>query len=76
MRDDKTGTYMPEFVCENIFFKHLKSVVRELVQSKWDAGRYRYRWNNLGLDPHFLHAFTYAIIASDRKKRAFSFTFI
>jgi hypothetical protein len=76
VRDEKTGTYQPEFVCENILFTHMKSVVRELVQSKLEPGRYRYRWNNLGLDPHFLHAFTYAVIASERKKRAFNFAFI
>jgi len=76
VRDDKTGTYIPDFVCEGIFFKHLIGVVREMVQSKLNAGRYRYRWNNLGLDPHFLHAFTYAVVAAERKKKKFNFTFI
>ena len=58
------------------FFKHMTAVVRELVQSKLNPGRYRYRWNNLGLDPHFLHAFTYALIATERKKKVFNFDFI
>ena len=76
IRDDKTGTYGPEFVCEGVFFKHMVGVVREVVQSKLNSGRYRYRWNNLSLDPHFLHAFTYALVASERTKKKFSFTFI
>ena len=76
IRDDKTGTYAPDFVCEGVFFKHMVGVVRELVQSKLNSGRYRYRWNNLGLDPHFLHSFTYALIAAERKKKRFNFTFI
>ena len=76
VRDDKTGTYSPEFVCQSVFFKHLTSIVRELVQSRADSGKISYRWSNLGLDPHFLHSWTYCCIAMERRKKSFSFEFL
>ena len=76
VRDPKTGVYQPEHVCEAIFFLHLKSVVRELVQSKIDGNTIRYRWRSLGLDPHFCHAFTYGVLAGERRKKVFAFDFL
>jgi hypothetical protein len=76
LRNMKTGAYEPSFVCEDEFFKHLKAVVRELVQNRNDPTNYRYRWNYLGLDPHLLHAWNYCCVALERKKRSFSFEFI
>lgn len=76
IRNTKTGGYEPAFVCEDEFFKHLKAVVRELVQNKNDPTNYRYRWNYLGLDPHLLHAWSYCCVALERKKKKFSFEFV
>ena len=76
VRNYKTGNYDPEFVCEQSLFLHLKSVIRELVQSKSDPTNYRYKWNYLGLDPHLTHAWAYCVIAMERKKRTFSFEFL
>jgi len=76
VRDPKTGVYQPEHVCERIFFIHLKAVVRELVQSKIDGNSVRYRWRNLGLDPHFLHAWNYCCLAMERRKKVFGFSFL
>ena len=76
IRNFKTGNYDPEFVCEQSFFLHLRSVIRELVQSKSDPTNYRYKWNYLGLDPHLTHAWAYCVIAMERRKRTFSFEFL
>ena len=76
VRDPKTGVYQPEHVCGRIFFVHLQAVVRELVQSKVDGNSVRYRWRNLGLDPHFLHAWNYCCIAMERRKKVFNFDFL
>lgn len=76
VRDEKTGLYQPTFVCESVFFLHLKSVVRELVQSRNDPTNYRYKWIYTGLDPHFTHAFTYLVVAAGRKRTSFSFDFL
>ena len=76
VRNAKTGAYEPCFVCEDEFFKHLKAIVRELVQNKHDPTNYRYKWNYLGLDPHLLHAWNYCCVALERKKRSFAFDFV
>ena len=76
IRNEKTGNYGPEFICESVFFLHLRSVIRELAQSKSDPTNYRYKWNYLGLDPHFAHSWAYCVIAMERRKRTFSFEFL
>jgi hypothetical protein len=48
-------------------FKHLCSVAREIEKDDETGQIKRARWVNLGLDPHFLHAFTYAAVAYSRK---------
>jgi len=76
VRNAKTGRYEPCFVCEDELFKHMKAIVRELVQNKRDPTNYRYKWNYLGLDPHLLHAWNYCCVALERKKRSFAFDFV
>ena len=76
IKDEKTGNYGPEFICDKVFFLHLKSVIRELSQSKSDPTNYRYKWNYLGLDPHLTHAWAYCVVAMERRKKAFSFEFL
>lgn len=47
-------------------FKHLCSIAREIEQDDETGQIKRARWVNLGLDPHFLHAYTYAAVAWTR----------
>lgn len=76
IRDEKTGIYTPSFVVKDVLFKHLKAVARELVNVRTDTNNLQYRWINLGLDPHFLHACNYCFMAMERRKKVFSFEFI
>ena len=48
--------------------------VRERIIIEEETGKDRYRWNFIGMDPHALHSFVYAVWASERKGFSFSFS--
>jgi len=67
---DKNGIFAAGNLCRDIFWKHLKGIVRQkeyLGDEK--NGKFRMMWVYLGEDPHFVHAFNYANIAFERAKR-------
>ena len=71
----KTGRYVPLNLCSEYFFPHVQAVVREKVGGR-DDGIYKMKWVNLGVDPHFLHAWNYCNAALERLKNTFSFEFL
>jgi len=71
---DNGGRFVQLPICTEYFFPHMMGVVREKVGGTHD-GIYRMRWVNLGLDPHFLHAWNYCWSALERVKHNFGFNF-
>jgi len=69
----KNGRYGPVMICEEYLYPHLKGVIRQNVSKAEEA--IDMRWLNLGLDPHFLHAWNYANMGLERIKSNFSFSF-
>lgn len=62
---------------EQGLFYHLRSVARRKIaavtrdsqkRETIDTGAFRMVWENIGIDPHFLHAFLYCVMASQRKQ--------
>jgi len=68
----KDGRVGPVMLCEEEFYEHVQGVIREQVGSEEIP---RWKWVNLGLDPHFLHAWNYCNIGLERLKTQFSFDF-
>jgi len=56
-------------------YPHFACPVREKVEVEEETGRYRMRWNMVGMDPHSLDALNFAVFASERKGGGFSFSF-
>jgi|GEM_PF-6833406 len=77
------GVPMQSHVClgspdtkEQGLFYHLRSVARhKLAVARRDSktgetvetGEFRMVWENIGIDPHFAHAWTYAVMAATRR---------
>lgn len=59
-----------------LFGYHLTRLCRTQVALKEETGEFRMDWINLGLDPHYAHAASYAIFALERKASNFNFIFV
>lgn len=76
IRNKQTGKPEPRLICEDIYFKHMKSVCREQVEQNKNIGKFKMQWKHLGIDPHFAHATNYAFFALERMKSNFSFILV
>lgn len=65
----KDGRMEAGNLCRDIFWKHLKGIVRQKDYTDEETGKFKMVWVYLGEDPHFVHAFNYANIAFERAKR-------
>jgi hypothetical protein len=70
-----SGRYEPGFLGE-VFVDHLKRVCRTKVVTNEETNTFRMEWINLGLDPHFLHAWNYCCFALERTASQFMLTFV
>ena len=59
-----------------VFVDHLKALCKAKVSEKKETGEFRMGWINLGLDPHFAHAWNYCTFAMERNVHGFNFGFI
>jgi hypothetical protein len=66
----KDGRLEAGNLCRDIFWKHMKGIVRQKEYTDEATGKFKMVWVYLGEDPHFVHAFNYANIAFERMKRA------
>lgn len=66
---DKDGRFSAVPLCRDVYWTHLKGVVRDKEIIDEDTGKFKMRWVYLGTDPHFLHATTYCSMAFERMKR-------
>ena len=67
-RNEK-GVFVAQPLCRDVYFTHLKGIVREKETLDEDTGRFKMKWVYLGQDPHFVHATNYATMAMERLKR-------
>jgi hypothetical protein len=74
--EPQTGRFAPEAVCQDRFWLHLRSVARDKHITNGATGEFKMRWRNIGLDPHFVHAYTYAHFALQRAARRPIFSFM
>lgn len=77
MVQDNVGRSVSMFLCEQMFWVHLQKVARRKKMIDESQGKFRMVFENIGLDPHFLHADLYCELALSRVKlegrdRAFS----
>jgi len=66
---NKQGRWETENICRTRFWLHLKSIVRNKKIIDEKTGRFKMEWTYLGLDPHFLHSWSYCNMALERLKR-------
>jgi hypothetical protein len=66
---NKEGRFTAEAICREIFFTHLKGIVRHKEEIDPDTGKFKMMWKYLGIDPHFTHALNYATVAMERLSR-------
>jgi hypothetical protein len=66
---NKDGRFEAGNICREIFWKHLKGIVRQKEYTDEQTGKFKMVWVYLGEDPHFVHAFNYANVAFERAKR-------
>lgn len=69
VRSETTGMFNSEYICESRFFHHLTKIVRNKHILNDETGEFRMEWIPLGLDPHFVHAWTYCNVALERLRR-------
>lgn len=69
VRSEQTGMFGSEYICESRFFHHLTKIVRNKHILNDETGEFRMEWVPLGLDPHYVHAWTYCNIALERLRR-------
>jgi hypothetical protein len=62
---DNVGRKKSVFLCKEVFWVHLQKIVKKKNVNE-DTGEIRMDFENLGLDPHFVHADLYAEIALSR----------
>lgn len=72
---NKEGRFVPTQLVVDRFKLHLKSVLRTRYNVRED-GTYMMKWVNLGVDPHYTHAWNYCNAALDRTRPNFSYSFI
>ena len=73
---DLAGRPVTTWICEEVFWMHLQKIARRKVDIDEEQGRFKMVFENIGLDPHFVHADLYAELAlsrlPDADRRAFS----
>lgn len=65
---DNIGRNVTMFICEQMFWVHLQKVARRKEMIDESQGKFRMVFENIGLDPHFLHADLYCELALSRIK--------
>jgi hypothetical protein len=65
---DNVGRPVTMFLCEQMFWVHLQKVARRKEMIDESQGKFRMVFENIGLDPHFLHADLYCELALSRIK--------
>jgi hypothetical protein len=65
-RSMKSGLFEPLHIAETHFYKHMQSIVRQKTVLDEATGRFKMEWVNLGIDPHFCHAWNMCNIALER----------
>lgn len=66
---DNIGKNKPlMFLCEQMFWVHLQKVARRKVMVDESQGKFKMVFENIGLDPHFLHADLYCELGLSRVK--------
>lgn len=73
LHDPMTGRFNAEMICRRLF-THLTSIAREKEVVNRDTGAFKMKWKNRGLDPHFVHAYSFCRIALERMSRRPIFT--
>jgi len=63
---NKRNEMEPTFICENVFWDHLCRVARRKEMIDEAQGKFKMVFENVGLDPHFLHSDLYAELALSR----------
>lgn len=63
---DQRGIKIPVYLCEQVMWQHLQKVARRKVVIDESQGKIKMVYENIGLDPHFLHADIYSEIALSR----------
>jgi hypothetical protein len=66
MVPDKIGRPVPTFICENVFWDHLQRVAKRKKVLDETQDKFKMVFENIGIDPHFLHADVYAELACSR----------
>jgi len=66
---NKDGRFAAEAICRQVYWTHLKGIVRQKEILDEETGKFKMVWVYLGQDPHFTHATNYATIAFERMKR-------
>ncbi len=65
---DTVGRQVTIHLCEKMFWIHLQKVARRKQVVDESQGKFRMVFENIGLDPHFLHADLYCELALSRIK--------
>lgn len=65
---DNVGRPVSMYLCEQMFWVHLQKVARRKQIVDESQGKFRMVFENIGLDPHFLHADLYCELALSRIK--------
>ncbi len=63
---DNRGIAQPVFICADLFWTHLQKVARRKITVDELQGKFKMVFENIGLDPHFLHADLYSELALSR----------
>jgi hypothetical protein len=63
---DAVGREKPVFLCKDYFWVHLQKVARRKVMVDEAQGKFKMIFENIGLDPHSLHADLYCELALSR----------
>lgn len=65
---DNVGRPVTMYLCEQMFWIHLQKVARRKQMVDESQGKFKMVFENIGLDPHFLHADLYCELALSRVK--------
>ena len=66
IRDDH-GRVRPVAMGRDLFWPHMKRVIRQKTIVNEEAGVYKMEMVKIGADPHYAFAYTYAVVAASRR---------
>lgn len=69
IKEERTGKSQVYFLAEQVFWVHLQKVAKRIKKDE-TTGETKVDFENVGIDPHFLHADLYAEIALSRVKES------